>query len=62
MHQLHGDRAYAYRYTPVTITISLLSRVFIGLFNANMASAIINCRSSRLGKVVHIIRTELRVS
>lgn len=41
---------------------SIVSRgVFIGLFNANMASAIINCRPNRLDKIGHIIRTKLRV-
>lgn len=45
---------------------SIVSRtaVFIGLFNANMVSAIINCKRSSVvwNKIAHIIRTELRVS
>lgn len=60
MHQLHRDRAYVYRYTSGDNNYkSIVSRgVFIGLFNANIVSVIINCRASRVDKIALIIRTE----
>lgn len=64
MHRLHRVAALTHtrihRYTPGDNNYKsiVLRVVFIGLFNANIASAIINCWPSRQSKIAHIIRTE----
>lgn len=64
MHRLHRAAALTHtrthRYTPGDNNYKsiVLRVVFIGLFNANIASAIINCWSSRQSKIAHIIRIE----